>query len=149
MIKISKVLEINNVTKKFGKKTIVDNLSFSVDEGEIMGFLGPNGAGKTTLIKMAMGLLKITSGNISICGFDVTKDYEKAAQNFGGIIETPEMYSELSGTINMRIFSELYPNVDQKRIDEVIELVGLKSRIKDSLKKYSLGMSQTYSLSHT
>ena len=87
MIKIEKVLEIKNVTKKFGKKTVVDNLSFDVNEGEIMGFLGPNGAGKTTLVKMAMGLLKITSGQIKVCGYDVQKDYESAAKNFGGIIE--------------------------------------------------------------
>ena len=142
MVKIATVLEIKNVTKRFGKKTVVDDLSFSVNEGEIMGFLGPNGAGKTTLIKMAMGLLKITSGTISVCGYDIKEDYEKAAQNFGGIIENPEMYSELKGITNIEVFSELYNNVDKKRIEEVIELVGLKDRINDPIKKYSLGMRQ-------
>ena len=142
MIKIGKVLEIKNVTKKFGKKTVVDDLSFSVNEGEIMGFLGPNGAGKTTVIKMAMGLLKITEGSISVCGYDIKKDYEKAAQNFGGIIENPEMYPELKGKTNIEVFSQLYDNVDKKRIDEVIDIVGLKDRINDPIKKYSLGMRQ-------
>ncbi len=146
MIKIAKVLDIKNVTKKFGKKTVVDNLTFSVNEGEILGFLGPNGAGKTTLIKMAMGLLKITSGKITVCGFDIEKDYEEAAQNFGGIIENPEMYSELKGITNIQIFSELYNDVDKQRIEEVVKLVGLKDRITDPIKKYSLGMRQRIGL---
>lgn len=140
------ILEIKNVTKKFGKKTIIDNMSFIVEEGEVYGFLGPNGSGKTTLIKMVMGLLKITKGEILVGGYDVTKDYEKAAALFGGIIENPAMYGELKGISNLKFFSTLYPEVTEKKIREIVEIVGLKDRIDDPLKKYSLGMKQRLGL---
>jgi len=140
------ILEIKNVTKKFGKKTIIDNMSFTVEEGEVYGFLGPNGSGKTTLIKMIMGLLKITKGDIKVGGYDVTKDYEKAASLFGGIIENPAMYGELKGISNLKFFSSLYPDVTESKIKEIVEIVGLKDRIRDPIKKYSLGMKQRLGL---
>ena len=140
------ILEIKHVTKKFGKKTIIDDMSFSVEPGEVYGFLGPNGSGKTTIIKMIMGLLKITKGQILVDGHDVEKDYEKAAEVFGGIIENPEMYGELKGITNLKVFSTLYPNVTDESIQKVVETVGLKDRINDPIKKYSLGMRQRLGL---
>ena len=140
------ILEIKHVTKKFGKKTIIDDMSFSVEPGEVYGFLGPNGSGKTTIIKMIMGLLKITKGQILVDGHDVEKDYEKAAEVFGGIIENPEMYGELKGITNLKVFSTLYPNVTDESIQKIVETVGLKDRINDPIKKYSLGMRQRLGL---
>ncbi len=140
------ILEIKHVTKKFGKKTIIDDMSFSVEPGEVYGFLGPNGSGKTTIIKMIMGLLKITKGQILVDGHDVEKDYEKAAEVFGGIIENPEMYGELKGITNLKVFSTLYPNVTDESIQKIVEIVGLKDRINDPIKKYSLGMRQRLGL---
>lgn len=140
------ILEIKHVTKKFGKKTIIDDMSFSVEPGEVYGFLGPNGSGKTTIIKMIMGLLKITKGQILVDGHDVEKDYEKAAEVFGGIIENPEMYGELKGITNLKVFSTLYPNVTDESIQKIVETVGLKDRINHPIKKYSLGMRQRLGL---
>lgn len=136
------VLEIKNVSKKFGKKTIIHDTSFTVREGEIYGLLGPNGAGKTTLIKMIMGLLKISDGNIKVVGYDVNKEYEKAAKNFKGIIENPEMYANLTGMQNLKMFTNLYKSVSKQELLDMADVVGLKSRINDQIKKYSLGMKQ-------
>lgn len=140
------VLEIRNLTKKFGKKTIIDNMSLAVKGGEIYGFLGPNGSGKTTVIKCIMGLLKMTKGDVFVCGHSIKKNYEKAAEAFGGIIENPEMYGALKGKTNLKVFSTLYPNVTRERIDEIGKIVGLEGRLNEPIKKYSLGMRQRLGL---
>ncbi len=138
----NKILTIKNVTKQYKNRLAVDNISFDIYEGEIFGLLGPNGAGKTTLIKMITGLSKMTSGEITICGVSITKDYEKAIRNVGAIIETPTMYSFMSGYQNLKYYANLYKDITKKRIDEIVKLVGLESRIKDKVKTYSLGMKQ-------
>ena len=94
------VLEIKNVSKKISKRQILKDISLEVKEGEIFGFVGPNGAGKTTLIKVMLGLYKIDSGNVKIAGYDIKKDFEKAMEEIGAIIENPEMYGYLSGKDN-------------------------------------------------
>lgn len=136
------VLRVKNLTKKYGNRTAVDNISFDVFEGEIFGFLGPNGAGKTTALKMITGLAKPNNGNILICGYSLKTQYEKAIKNLGGIIETPEMYKNFSGLDNLKYFASLYKNISKERIYEVAKIVGLSDRIKDKVKTYSLGMKQ-------
>lgn len=136
------VLEVKNLTKKFGKRIAVNNISFEVFEGEIFGFLGPNGAGKTTTLRMISGLAKPDSGSITICDCPLGKKYEKAIKNVGGIIENPEMYKNFSGLDNLKYYASLYGNISKSRIDEVAEIVGLTGRIKDKVKSYSLGMKQ-------
>lgn len=143
---MTKVLELNNVGKTMGKKKVVDNVSFHINEGEIFGFLGPNGAGKTTTIKMITGLLKIDEGDIFIGGKDVKKDFEGALSIVGGIIENPEMYGYLSGRDNLEIYGRMHGKVSKGRIDETISLVKLDNRIDDKVKKYSLGMRQRLGL---
>ena len=91
------LLKIENLTKTIKKKKILDSISLTVNSGEIVGFLGPNGAGKTTTIKMVMGLFHITDGSINVCGHDVTKDFESAMKNVGGIVENPDLYKRLTG----------------------------------------------------
>lgn len=139
---MNKVLELKNVSKIIGKKRLVDNISFEVYKGEIFGFIGPNGAGKTTTIKMITGLYKISKGEIYIDGIEVRKDFEKALQGVGGIIENPEMYGYMSGRDNLKIFARMHDNVSAERINEVIELVKLGKRIDDKVSQYSLGMRQ-------
>lgn len=143
---MSKVLELKNVTKIMGKRRIVDNISFFINEGEIFGFLGPNGAGKTTTIKMITGLLKIDEGEIFISGKNVNKDFENALSRVGGIIENPEMYGYLSGRDNLEIYGRMHGKVSNERVDEIIRLVKLENRIDDKVKKYSLGMRQRLGL---
>jgi ABC-2 type transport system ATP-binding protein len=136
------VLRLQGVSKQFGKRKAVDNVSFEVRAGEVFGFLGPNGAGKTTTIKMIMGFLNIDAGEIFIDGIDVRKNREKAMESIGGIVENPEMYNYLSGMTNLEMYARLHKGVTKQRILEVVELCGMTNRIKEKVKKYSLGMKQ-------
>lgn len=135
------ILECDNVSKKINKQMIVEKISFSVKEGEILGFIGPNGSGKTTTIKLILNLYKMDSGYIKINNYDLKKNFKKAISSVGAIIENPDMYMYLSGYENLILISKLY-NIPKSRVEEVIELVGLKSRIHDKVSKYSLGMRQ-------
>ena len=139
-------LQIMNVTKTFGKKTAVDNVSFDLFPGEVFGFLGPNGAGKTTIIKMIMGFFRPDEGTIIINGFNRKTHYEAAMSSIGGIVENPEMYNSLSARLNLQMYARLHEGVTNERIDEVIELVGLSDRADEPVKKYSLGMKQRIGL---
>ncbi|HLU23177.1 ABC transporter ATP-binding protein [Lederbergia graminis] len=136
------VVELKNVTKKIGKRTIIDDLSINIVEGEVFGLLGPNGAGKTTTIRMVVGLIGITSGEISICGKNVKSEFEQAISKVGAIVENPELYKFLTGYQNLMQVARLTKGITKEKINEVIELVGLKDRIHDKVKTYSLGMRQ-------
>ncbi|MFV3013087.1 ABC transporter ATP-binding protein [Clostridium botulinum] len=140
------VLQVENIHKKIGKREIIKDVSFSVKEGEIFGFLGPNGAGKTTTIRMMVGLIAPTKGSIKIMGHDIQKERIKALKNVGCIVENPDMYNDLTGMQNLKYYADLYGDITKERINEVAELVGLKDRINDKVKKYSLGMKQRLGL---
>ena len=135
------ILKCSNLNKWFGRKKILNNVSLSLDEGDVLGFIGPNGAGKTTTIKLILGLQSIDSGTVTICGYDIKKEFTKAIKNVGGIIESPDMYMYLSGYDNLKLIANLY-GVSKEKIDEVVKLVGLEKRIYDKVSKYSLGMRQ-------
>lgn len=139
------VLEVKNVYKHLGKRQIIRGISFSVKEGEIFGFLGPNGAGKTTTIRMLVGLIATDKGTISIMGNDIRTQREKALKEVGAVVENPELYTYLSGIENLMQVAAIR-KVNRKKVDEIVELVGLKSRINDKVKKYSLGMKQRLGL---
>jgi ABC-2 type transport system ATP-binding protein len=136
------ILQLRNVTKRIGGKTIIDGLSFIVPKGEVFGFLGPNGAGKTTTIRMMVGLMKITEGEIFIDGQSITSNFEAAIVKVGAIVENPEMYKFLTGYQNLLHFARMVPGVTKERIQEVITLVAMENRIHDKVKTYSLGMRQ-------
>lgn len=135
-------IQLNHVSKYFGKRKVVDDLSFTTSTGEVFGFLGPNGAGKTTTIKMLVGLIGIDEGSISVCGHDVTREFEKALANVGGIVENPELYRYMTGYQNLKQYARMRKGVTPERIDQVVELVGLSNRIHEKVGKYSLGMRQ-------
>lgn len=135
-------LKIEHLNKSFGKRQILHDISLETYQGEVFGFLGPNGAGKTTTIKIAVGLLALEEGEIFINGVSVQKDFEKAMAGVGGIVENPELYKHLSGLDNLRQYARMRGGVDEKRIAEVVELVGLTNRIREKISKYSLGMRQ-------
>ncbi len=137
-----KILECNNLRKHFGKKEVLKDVSFDLCEGDILGFIGPNGAGKTTTIKLMLGLQKISSGTVSINGYDIKKDFVKAIDKVGAIVESPDMYMYLTGRQNLKMIARLYKNIDDKRIEEVISISKLGKRIDDKVSKYSLGMRQ-------
>ena len=136
------VLECKGLHKKIGKKHIIKNVSTTLESGDILGFIGPNGAGKTTTIKLILGLQKIDKGEVKLNGYDITKNFEKAIERVGAIVENPDLYMYLSGYKNLQLIAKMYKNISKERIDEVVKLVGLQERIKDKVSKYSLGMRQ-------
>ena len=136
------VLKCENLCKKFGKKQILKNVSLELKQGDILGFIGPNGAGKTTTIKLILGLQNIDSGSVTIKEYNIQKEFEKAIVNVGTIVENPDLYMYMTGYQNLKLIKNMYKNVDDKRIDEVVKLVGLEQRINDKVSKYSLGMRQ-------
>lgn len=144
----SKVLEVTNLSKSFGKRKILDNINLTIYEGDIIGLIGPNGAGKTTLIKTILRLYYYDKGSVKICGYDTKKQLEQALSKVGSIIEKPDMYDQLTGRKNLKI-TELLNNIhDQKYVEEMIEFVGLKTRINDKVKKYSLGTKQRLAIAN-
>ena len=136
------VLSIRHLNKTMGKRQILKDISFSCYPGEVFGFLGPNGAGKTTTIKVVCGLLAIDSGDIEICGNSIRKHYERAMAYLGAIVENPEHYRHMSGWQNLKLYQNMRPGITDERIREVVSLVGLKNRIQEPVRKYSLGMRQ-------
>ncbi|MCE4046927.1 MULTISPECIES: ABC transporter ATP-binding protein [Bacillaceae] len=143
------IVELKNVSKVIKGRKIIDNLSFNVEAGEVFGFLGPNGAGKTTTIRMIVGLINISAGDILISGKSITKEFEKAVQHVGAIVENPEMYKFLSGYDNLVHYARMTRGVSKEKINEVVELVGLTDRIRDKVKTYSLGMRQRLGLAQS
>ena len=142
------VLELKNVNKTYGKRKVIDNISLEVKEGEIYGFLGPNGSGKTTTIKMILRLISSDSGEIKVNGYDVKKQFEKAMECIGAIVENPDMYKYMSGIDNLRLHARI-SNIDEQRVNEVLGMVDLKDRKKEKVSKYSLGMKQRLGLALT
>ncbi|MGG3883298.1 ABC transporter ATP-binding protein [Brevibacillus panacihumi] len=136
------VVQLRNVTKKIGLKTIIHTINLDIPRGKVFGLLGPNGAGKTTLIRMMVGLSSITDGQITIHGANVKHEFEKAIQHVGAIVENPEMYNYMSGWKNLTHTANMVPGVNRKRIKEVVALVGLEKHIHQKVKTYSLGMKQ-------
>lgn len=132
------IIEVRELTKKFGEFTAVNAISFCVRKGEILGFLGPNGAGKTTTIKMIMGLLKITSGNITIDGIDLSKAKEEVKEKLGYMSQKFSLYPKLSAIENIEFFagiSGLGKKMIRGKIEDLKNIVqkGLLSRSVDKL----------------
>lgn len=136
------VLEVKNLNKSYGRKKVLNDVSFKIEAGEILGFIGPNGAGKTTTIKLILGLQLIDSGEVIINGYDIKKDFVKAIEKVGAIVENPDAYMYLTGRKNLELIASLYKDVSKDNVKEIIKLVGLENRIDDKVSKYSLGMRQ-------
>lgn len=138
----SAVLSLKNVTKRIAGKTIVDRMSFDIHKGEIVGLLGPNGAGKTTTIRMIVGLIQMSEGDVIIQGHSVRNDFTKAIRHIGAIIENPEFYPYMTGYDNLKQYQRMSDGITDERIQDVVELVGLEAAMNKKVKAYSLGMRQ-------
>lgn len=139
---MKKLLECQNLYKSFGKKQILKDVSFEIDEGDILAFIGPNGSGKTTTIKLILGLQNIDKGKVTINGFDIEKDFVKSIEKVGAIVENPDTYMYLTGWQNLKLTANLYKDITDEKIKEIVKLVELEGRINDKVSKYSLGMRQ-------
>ncbi|GEN84160.1 putative ABC transporter ATP-binding protein YhcH [Sporosarcina luteola] len=140
------VVELKNLSKTIGSKKIIDSLNLSLYPGQITGFLGPNGAGKTTTIRMMVGLMKQTGGDVIIEGISLRDNFEEGLSKVGVIVENPEMYKFMSGYKNLVHFARMHKGVTKERIDEVIRQVGMQNRIHEKVGTYSLGMRQRLGL---
>src|SRR5437660_7098010 len=134
------MIELSNVHKRFGQRVAVDDLTLKVPAGEIYGLLGHNGAGKSTCIGMMLGQVWPTQGDVRVCGFDVSTHRRKALAKVGAIFESPAFYDYLSGLTNLEILSSYTARTPRKRIEEVIEWVGLNGREDSKVRTYSHGM---------
>ncbi|MDQ0091465.1 ABC-2 type transport system ATP-binding protein [Paenibacillus anaericanus] len=136
------VLSVNKVTKKIGKHVIVDQLSFDMRQGEVVGLLGPNGAGKTTTIRMIVGLIGMTEGDVLVKGQSIRSNFAEAISHIGGIIENPEFYPYMTGYDNLKQYQRMTKGITEERIHAVTKLVGLEEAMNKKVKAYSLGMRQ-------
>jgi ABC-2 type transport system ATP-binding protein len=139
------MIEVNNLTKRFGDFTAVDNVSFSVNRGELFALLGPNGAGKSTTIKMLTTLLKPTSGKLKLNGLDVVKDPDAVRRSFGIVFQDPSLDTDLTAYENMELHGIMYGVAKKElapRIEELLRLVELWERRNSFVKTFSGGMKR-------
>lgn len=142
------IISTSNLSKKYGNQNVVDNLNLNVKSGEIYGFLGNNGAGKTTTMKMLLGLVKPTSGNISIFNEDIKKN-NKYLSRVGSNIEFPGFYGNLTAYENLKIFADLYGVSKKDRIDELLKIGGLINNKNKLVRNFSMGMKQRLGIVRT
>ena len=136
------ILKTNKVTKKYKKQVVNDNISMTINKGDIYGLIGKNGAGKTTIIRLITGLAHMTSGSIELLGQSSEKELENARKHIGSLIETPSFYGNMTAKENLEV-SRLVRNIAGKKcIDEVLNLVGLSDATGKKFKNFSLGMKQ-------
>lgn len=139
------IIEIKNLTKRYGNRLVVDNLNFEIEEGAMFGFLGPNGAGKSTSISIICGLVKPSFGDINVNGYSITKEKVKAQKNIGLVPQNIALYTNLTALDNLKFFGGMYGlkgKVLKERIEEALEIAGLSDRRNDKIKTFSGGMKR-------
>lgn len=140
------VLDVLNLCKSYGNHLVLDDISFSIRENEIVGFIGPNGAGKSTLMKCLCGLIQMDSGNVTICGHDIQSQREKALSHQASLIESPGLFFNMTGYENLEIFASL-KNVSKDKLQQMADYTRIGDYLKKPVSSYSLGMKQRLALS--
>ena len=136
------VLELENVTKLYKNGRGVEDISFTLASGEVLGLLGPNGSGKTTTMKAVVGMVRAQSGTIRICGTDALENREEAMSHVGCLIEAPALYDYMTAEQNLELAAKFYKDVDGRRINEVLYMVDMHKYKNDKVRSFSLGMRQ-------
>lgn len=136
---VSMILQTNKLSKVYSNSTVLNQITMELQEGEIYGLIGPNGAGKTTLMRLVSGLSLPTSGSISLFG---SADLESQRRKIGTMIEHPAVYTNLTARENLEIACRLFNVTDQKRVDEILQFVGLANTGHKKARNFSLGMKQ-------
>lgn len=140
------VIHAQGLTKKFGDFTAVDNVSFTIRAGEVVGYLGPNGSGKTTTIRMLLGLLRPTSGNAQVLGFDTVRQAESLRQLVGYMSQKFGLYHELTVMENLAFYAGVYGVYQPERIQQVVEMAGLQDLVNERVESLSSGWRQRLAL---
>jgi ABC-2 type transport system ATP-binding protein len=141
------LIEISDLTKRFGKIVALDRVDLRISEGEIFGIAGPNGAGKTTLVRILCGALRPDSGKVLVNSLDVTEDEPAVKRLIGYLPEEPNLYERLSARKLLDFFGQLYRVNDRsERIEDVLKTIGLSERADDKISSYSKGMRHRLSI---
>lgn len=140
---MSLIIEVKNLCKQFGGFKAVDDLSFTVEAGQVYGFLGQNGAGKSTTIRMLLTLIKPSSGKVEVFGMNLERNRKEILRQTGAVIERPDLYKYLTALENLRIFAAMSGcRISEKKLMDQLEMVGLAERAHSKVKTYSQGMKQ-------
>jgi ABC-type multidrug transport system, ATPase component len=139
---MSDVLKVQGIEKNFGSLKAINNISFSLEKGDVYGFLGPNGSGKTTTIRIILGLLRSDKGEVFIDNINIKEKFYAAISRVGALVEGPAFYEYLTAEENLGVFAAYSGDVNKKLISELLDLVGLSQRAKEKVEKYSYGMKQ-------
>ncbi|MFD0696931.1 ABC transporter ATP-binding protein [Paenibacillus sp. GCM10027628] len=140
------ILETNNLSKLYGKERGIRDISLQLHEGDIYGLLGPNGAGKTTFLKLITGLIRPDQGTVHLFGANIAEHFEQGMQHVGCMIESADFHDFLSAQQYLQLVARFYPGIPDKRIDELLDIVGLQKVRKEKIKGFSTGMKQKLAL---
>lgn len=146
---MKKAIKVRNLNKSINGREILKDVNFDIYEGEIVGLIGPNGAGKSTLLKIMSGLYSIDSGDIYYYDIDLKKDFEKAMSMIGTIIESPDLYKNLSGEKNLEVFKNMFKGVNEDTIKEIVCILEMEKFLGKKFKTYSLGMKERLAIANT
>ena len=139
-------IKVRNVCKSINGRKILHNINFDIYEGEIVGLVGPNGAGKSTLLKVMSGLYNMDEGDIYYYDYNLKDDFEKAMSIVGTLIEDPNLYKNLSGKDNMKIFKSMFRGINENTVNEIVKIVEMEKYLGKRFKTYSLGMKERVSI---
>ena len=141
-------VKVRNINKSINAKKILHNISFDIYEGEIVGLVGPNGAGKSTLLKVMSGLYTYDEGEIYYYEYNLKNDFEKAMSIVGTLIEEPNLYKNLSGKNNLKLFKSMFRGIDDNTINEIVKIVEMEKYLGKKFKTYSLGMKERLAIAN-
>ena len=135
-------IRVRNLNKKIGGRLVLKDINFDVYEGEIVGLVGKNGAGKSTLLKIMTGLYSMDSGDIYYYDYNLNIEFERAMSIVGTLIETPDLYKNISGSKNLEIFKSMFKNISDDTVEEIVKIVEMEKYLGRKFKTYSLGMKE-------
>ena len=139
---MNRAIKVRDLNKKIKGKQVLKNINFDIYEGEIVGLVGPNGAGKSTLLKIMTGLYSIESGDIYYFDYNMKYDFEKCMAIIGTLIESPDLYKNLTGKENLELFESMFKGIDENTIKEIVNIVEMEKYLGKKFKTYSLGMKE-------
>ncbi len=139
---MNRAIKVRDLNKRIKGKHVLKNINFDIYEGEIVGLVGPNGAGKSTLLKILTGLYSIDSGDIYYFDYNMKYDFEKCMAIIGTLIESPDLYKNLSGKENLELFKSMFKGIDENTITEIVKIVEMEKYLGKKFKTYSLGMKE-------